>query len=155
VTVTVKNQGSRDETSTVAAYYYNASKTFALGTPQVVTLIPGEVRNVTFTTLWNTAGVKYGFFTVKGNASVVAGETDTVDNSRAAAGTVMLTNPGDANGDRIVNSLDIGALNGHWAPAGGAPPWSLGYNIDFDPNADGYINSLDIGVVNGNWGKAW
>jgi hypothetical protein len=58
---------------------------------------------------------------------------------------------GDANGDKIVNSLDMGNLNSHWAPSGGAPPWSLGYNRDNDCNDDGYINSLDMGVVNANW----
>jgi hypothetical protein len=62
---------------------------------------------------------------------------------------------GDANGDRLVNSLDLGTLNGHWAPSGGAPPWSLGYSKDVDCNMDGYINSLDLGVVNGNWGDEY
>jgi hypothetical protein len=61
---------------------------------------------------------------------------------------------GDANGDRFVNSLDIGALNARWSPAGGTPAWSLGYSRDVDTNDDGYINSLDMGVVNANWGKS-
>jgi hypothetical protein len=67
----------------------------------------------------------------------------------------MVTIPGDANGDHMVNSLDIGALNAHWSPASGTPPWSLGYSLDFDTNDDGYINSLDIGVVNSHWGQSW
>jgi hypothetical protein len=62
---------------------------------------------------------------------------------------------GDANGDGFVNSLDIGKLNSHWAPATGTPVWSLGYRLVVDPNEDGYINSLDIGVVNGNWGRKY
>jgi hypothetical protein len=62
---------------------------------------------------------------------------------------------GDANSDHIVNSLDIGAINCHWCPAGGAPPWSLGYNATVDTNDDGYINSLDIGTINANWGNSW
>jgi hypothetical protein len=61
---------------------------------------------------------------------------------------------GDANGDGCVNSLDVGKLNSHWSPAGGAPPWSLGYSRDVDTNDDGFINSLDIGVVNANWGRS-
>jgi hypothetical protein len=61
---------------------------------------------------------------------------------------------GDANGDRFVNSLDIGALNARWSPAGGTPAWSLGYSRDVDTNDDGYINSLDMGVVNANWGRS-
>ena len=60
---------------------------------------------------------------------------------------------GDCSGDGYVNSLDNGKVNGHWAPAGGAPEWSLGYNRCVDNNDDGYINSLDDGVVNGNWGR--
>jgi hypothetical protein len=60
---------------------------------------------------------------------------------------------GEANGDGNVNSLDLGTLNGRWSPAGGTPPWSLGYSRDNDCNDDGYINSLDLGVVNGNWGR--
>jgi len=58
---------------------------------------------------------------------------------------------GDCNGDGIVNSQDNGKINGHWAPAGGAPEWSLGYSRCVDNNDDGYINSQDDGVVNGNW----
>ncbi len=59
---------------------------------------------------------------------------------------------GDANGDGYVNALDVGKVNAHWAPAGGPPPWSLGYSRCVDCNDDGYINALDIGVINANWG---
>ncbi len=59
--------------------------------------------------------------------------------------------PGDANGDTFVNALDVGKVNAHWAPAGGAPPWSLGYDRCVDCNDDGWINALDIGVINANW----
>jgi len=61
---------------------------------------------------------------------------------------------GDANGDRVVNSLDMGGVNGHWSPTGGPFPGSLGYSRDIDCNNDGVINSLDIGVINGNWGRS-
>jgi len=95
-----------------------------------------------------------------GNLTISVGGTlpTTLLNSTLDSMTFTKTNgffknelAGDSSGDGYVNSLDNGKINGHWAPAGGAPIWSLGYSRCVDNNDDGYINSLDDGVVNGNW----
>ena len=92
---------------------------------------------------------EYGTYDVLGTCEGVLGAITS------SPTTITLYVPGDANVDHIVNSLDISTLNAHWAPAGGAPPWSLGYDPKADCNDDGYVNALDTGVVNAHWGQTW
>jgi hypothetical protein len=50
---------------------------------------------------------------------------------------------GDANGDGIVNGLDINKLAGHWL--------AVGSNVAGDVNGDGVVNGLDVNTIAGNW----
>jgi hypothetical protein len=53
--------------------------------------------------------------------------------------------PGDANGDGVVNDVDASILGAHWL-AGGAT-WAMG-----DFNADGYVNDKDAAIMAAHWG---
>jgi len=122
---------------------------------------PGTLVNITFTgTAIGNSSLTLGKDTkLRGYNSVTGQIYDIIladeNFEQIGHGAIMITIPGDANGDKRVNSLDIGTLNAHWAPASGTPPWSLGYDREVDCNNDGYINSLDIGVVNAHWGQSW
>lgn len=48
-------------------------------------------------------------------ADTVPDETDTGDNLHTG-GTVLMTIPGDVNGDRIVDIFAIGTISAHWYP---------------------------------------
>jgi hypothetical protein len=55
-------------------------------------------------------------------------------------------NPGDANGDGVVNDMDASILGAHWL-AGGAT-WAMG-----DFNADGFVNDKDAAIMAAHWGS--
>jgi len=76
INVTVENQGSDYESFTVTAYY----DTTAIASQNVINLLPNW--NTTLTFNWNTAGMPRGTYTINAEASVVPGETDTLDNVR-------------------------------------------------------------------------
>jgi hypothetical protein len=147
ITVRVVNEGINDETFNVTVY----ANTTIIQT-KTIALTRGSATDITFT--WDTTSFTYSNYTITAVVDTIPGEVDTFDNT-FTHDTVQVTIPGDVNGDRMVDSLDIGTLNAHWCPASGTPLWSLGYSLNVDTNDDGYINSLDIGVVNAHWGESW
>lgn len=55
-------------------------------------------------------------------------------------------NPGDANGDGVVNGQDIAIVLGAWGPCAGGTS-----GCDGDLNDDGVVDGSDIAIVLGNW----
>ena len=113
-------------------------------------LMPGQLKPLYFQ--WNTSNVAYGVYTMNATVAIVTGETDTADNTHIY-GTVLLTIPGDVNGDRIVDIFDIGTLSAHWYP--GPPIGSLGYDANCDVNHDGAVDIFDIGLASAHLGESW
>jgi hypothetical protein len=74
VYVTVENQGTVAETTNVTVTY---DGNFIGNAP--VTLDPGDNQTLTF--LWDTTGVPKGTYSVTAEASIVPGETETIDNT--------------------------------------------------------------------------
>ncbi|MBS7636095.1 right-handed parallel beta-helix repeat-containing protein [Candidatus Bathyarchaeota archaeon] len=74
VDVTVKNEGNTYETFDVSLYYNG--NLIAIET--IIDMVPGSTTLLTFN--WDTSGVPYGTYTLKAEASIVPGETDTADN---------------------------------------------------------------------------
>lgn len=74
VDVTVKNEGNTYETLDVSLFYGN----HLIGTQTIIDMVPGSTKHLTFN--WDTSGVPYGTYTLKAEATVVPGETDTSDN---------------------------------------------------------------------------
>jgi len=146
INVTVENQGTTVETFDVTTYY----NTTAIATQTVNNLAPGNQKTIDFT--WNTTGVAYGNYTINVYVTPVPGEIDQSDNT-FTDGVVMVTIPGDVNGDRIVDIFDIGSISAHWYP--GPPVGPLGYDADVDINSDGTIDIFDIGIASAHWGQAW
>lgn len=65
-------------------------------------------------------------------------------------GTVQVKIPGDVNGDRIVNILDLAALGKAYGSSPGSPNW----NPQADINSDLIIDVLDLAILSKNYGKA-
>jgi len=153
INVTVANQGDFTETFNVTVY-----------ADQNATIIGDEItiatRNVTLTSrnstivtfTWDTTDMPYGDYTISAVATPVPGETDTTDNT-FIDGTVLVTIPGDINGDGTVNILDAGLISAHWYP--GPPIGPLGYNPVADINNDGSVNIVDAAIISANWGQFW
>jgi len=76
VTVDIENQGDFNETFAVTVFYDND---FVAYTQNVTNLMPKTSTTLTF--VWNTMDVAVGEYTIKAQASVVAGESDIGDNT--------------------------------------------------------------------------
>ena len=147
INVTVTNQGNYSETFNVNAY----ANTTIIDAPINITLPSGNSTTITFT--WDTTSFAYGNYTISAVADTVPGETDTADNTYTN-GIIMITIPGDINGDRTVDIYDAGQISAHWH----SPPFPdgpLGYDPYADINNDGKINILDVAILNVNWHKSW
>ena len=120
-------------------------------TLQVIDLAAGNTQEPTFT--WDTSSIPYGNYVICAYAVPILGkEADRADNT-LTNGVVMITIPGDADGDRTVNVFDILKVKYHWYP--GPPLGPGGYDPNVDVNCDGAINVFDILLVKANWGQSW
>lgn len=139
--VRVENQGGRPESFGVTTY---AGET-VVGTMIVDNLLPAANSLLTFT--WNTIGLVKGNYTVSAYAWPVLNESDTLDNSMID-GTVLVTIPGDVNGDKKVDGRDIAVIAKYFGTTSGFPP-------NADTNDDGKIDGKDIAVAAKNFGQIW
>jgi len=150
VNVTVENQGNYNETFSVTAYADLNTTIIGdeifIGKQNVTDLCPGNQTTLTFT--WNTTGVAKGNYTISAIADQVLGETDTTDNT-LVDGTVLVTFPGDVNGDGKVRVDDVLAV----ALAFGSNYGDPDYDANLDINGDGKIRVDDILTAALNFGQ--
>jgi len=132
INITIENQGDATETFNLTAY----ANTTIIETRTNIILTSGSSTTITFT--WNTTGVIYGNYIISVYATPVPGETDEIDNT-LIDGWVLVTVPGDVNGDGECNILDIKRVK--LAFSG----WIVEPNADLDDN--GEINILDLKKV--------
>jgi len=143
--VTVVNEGDFTETFNVTAY----ANSTAIGMREVTL---GAGSNITVTFDWDTTGYIKGNYTMSAVVAPVELEFYTLDNT-LTNGIVMVTVPGDVNGDRIVDIFDIGTISSHWYP--GPPVGPLNYHPNADINNDLAVDIFDIGIVSAHWGETW
>lgn len=139
INVTAENQGAFTETFNVTLY----ADAVTIATIENIVLARATCTNITFT--WNTTGFAKSSYTIKAYASPVPSETDTGDNT-ATDGLVLVTIPGDATGDGVVDAKDLRALMQAWPPA----PYIA--NCDF--NDDDTIDGKDLRTLGLNWGAS-
>jgi len=145
ITATVSNQ----ELSYVTFNFTINADTTTINT-QIITIPSKPVTKITFK--WNTTDFTYGYYTVSAQAHPAPGEAFTADNT-LTDGVVMVTIPGDADGDKRVNIFDILEIQDHWYP--GPPLGPGGYDRNVDLDDDTNINIFDILIVQENWDKSW
>jgi Dockerin type I domain len=100
---------------------------------------------------WMLAGMIEGVVPVGGQPypnsnqqfTAAFGETSIIADMSAYISQILALDPvpGDANGDGVVNGLDINLIASHWLTAGPAG----------DVNGDGVVNGLDINFVASHW----
>ncbi len=115
---------------------------------KTVTLTSGNSTFIVFT--WNTAGICKGNYTITAFAQTVSGETDITDNT-LVDGRVLVTIPGDVDGDRDVDIFDIVTMAGGYSSKKGSPR----YDSNSDVDGDGDIDIFDIVIAAGNYNKSW
>ena len=104
----------------------------------------GSAQNLTFT--WDTTSLKKHYW-ISASITAVPGETDLTDNNLALPGYIIVTIPGDVNGDFIVNIKDATLLGVNWQKH--VPPAPA--NVDI--NGDGKLDIKDATIIGFNWGK--
>jgi len=137
--VTIENQGTSTETFNVTVY----ANSTTIGELQI-TLIPTENRTIIFT--WNTIEVIKGNYSIGATASTVLREIDIIDNT-LTYGLVLVTIPGDINGDMDVDLFDIVRICSTYGTSEPEP----GFDPNSDLNNNGSIDIFDIVITVKNY----
>ncbi len=133
--LTLQNQGDYTETFNVTAY----ANTTSIAT-QTVTLTSGNSATITF--VWNTSGFVKGNYTISAYAWPLRDETDVSDNN-CTGGWILVTIPGDVDGNFEVDIYDVTAICVCYDSKLGPPRDPLYYPIcDLDGN--GIIDIYDV-----------
>ena len=148
VNVTVLNDGTLSETFDVKVYYDQIAPNWLIETQTVLNL--GGGANTILTINWNVTDVSYGSHTIKVKATIVAGETDTADNTMVG-GSILVVGPGDIDGDGDVDIFDIVRIASIYGVLKPDPQ----YDPYCDLDDDGDIDIFDIVKACVNYGKSW
>lgn len=90
----------------------------------------------------NTSTLQMGYYTISATAGPIAGEARVSDNT-ATDGLLIVTIPGDVNGDFTVNILDAIQQSNAFL----ATPGSTNWNPNADINGDNVVNILDAIIL--------
>ena len=132
IDVTVENQGTYDETFTLTLT--DTTDGVTIGTT-TVTLAAGASSIESFT--WNTTGASIGDHTIKAEASVVEGETDTADNVMTTTITVK---------EVTVQSMYVWDISWSVTYRGRNPYLYFTVTVKWDSDGDGVAEATDEAV---------
>jgi parallel beta-helix repeat protein len=136
ITIIVQNQGWDAVTTSVTLY----ANTTILSSFTNIAL--SERTQTTLNYTWQTASFDKAKYFISANATAIPGETNTADNNMTG-GSVLVTIPGDINGDGTVNILDAITLGNAFL----ATPGSSNWNPNADINSDNTVNILDAIIL--------
>jgi parallel beta-helix repeat protein len=142
INVITVNQGDVDETLNVSVY---ADAT--LVQTQSLTLKKGQSAVCLFA--WNTTGLAKGTFTLSAYVWTVAGEADVFDNT-LVDGVAHVGVPGDVDGSRAVNMLDLYLIA---LSFGKSAPYSTPLIANCDIDNNGIVNMLDMYIAAVRFGQ--
>jgi len=144
-TVTVSNNAPCNETITVMFTLQNITSTIFLSVNQTAPLLASAAINLTFTV--QTQNLPRGNYTMIAHVLPVQGQTDMSNNTMTSLLQVHI--PGDVNGDRIVNIIDLATVASRFGRRIGDP----NYLPAADLNNDGVINIIDLSIVGSTFGR--
>ena len=141
VKLKILNYGVNDE-SFLATANANAS-TVAM---QAVALTKCSYIIIALT--WNTSSYNHGYYSINTYAWPVQGENDTANNN-CTMGSVLVTVPGDINGDFTVDIYDAITLAGGFNTL----PGNLHWNANADINGDNPVDIFDAIILAGHFNQ--
>jgi hypothetical protein len=149
VNVTVANVGDFEEiTVPVKVYATPIMSPSIVIDSATISLDVGQSITLNFT--WNTTGFAYGNYTISATAGPVPSETNTGDNT-FTDGIILVTIPGDIDGDGTVFLSDLGLMAAAWSSTPASPNWN--------PNADiigeGQVFLGSLAVMAAHWTQSW
>jgi parallel beta-helix repeat protein len=142
ITTEIWNYGIYDETSGLAIYA-NAT----LVQPKINIALPARSSVIT-TIPWNTSGLAYGNYTIAAIVDAVPNETNTSRNT-LTGDWIIVTIPGDVNGDLKVSLADLTILSNAYGSKLGDAEWNPNADID----NDGRVGLTDLTLLAGHYGK--
>jgi len=142
INVTVENQGGYNENINITTY----ANTTVIDTLAGISLNTGNSLTIIFT--WDTTGWTKGNYTISTRVERVPGETDTADNT-FADGLVLVTIPGDVDGDFDVDIYDVVKMCSAYGYGKGDPE----YDPNCDTDSDGYVDIFDIVIACSHYGE--
>jgi subtilisin family serine protease len=140
INITVANVGYDSATFNLTVY---ANSTI-IGTFMNLTLTGTSSATTPFT--WNTGGFVKGTYIISVTVSTVANGTISSE-SLQVEGWVVVTIPGDVNGDGKVNILDAIILANSFLATPDKPQW----NPNADINGDNVVNILDSIIMSNHF----
>jgi hypothetical protein len=143
IDTTIQNHGDQEETFNVTVH----ANTTAINQTRI-TLASRDLADITIT--WNTSGFAKGNYTISAVADTVPGETDTLDNT-FPGGMILVTIPGDINGDTYVNAKDAVLLGAAFNSNQGQPS----YDPNADINGDQWCNAKDAVILGTHFNEHW
>jgi hypothetical protein len=143
IDVTAKNFGVYTERFNVTAY----ANTTAIQT-QTPNLTSGN--NVTLTFTWSTSSFAKGNYTIWAYATPVPGQTDTSNNT-LTDGRVLVSIPGDVDGEKMVTALDLGLIGISMFTKPGMPGW----NPNCDITNAGAVSAIDMAIAGMHLFQKW
>jgi hypothetical protein len=123
--------------------------TYANGTAidtKEITVMNGSSTPIAFD--WNTRGFAYGNYTISAYATPFPREPNITGNN-VFGGWVLVTIPGDLNGDFTVGLSDLVIL----AKAYGSSPDDSKWNINADVDGDGVVGRSDLAILAQHYGE--
>ena len=142
INVTIANEGTFTENVNCTIYANNTGI-------KTIDVLLGGLDEVTVSIPWDTTSWTMGNYTISANVTSVEGETETLDNTMED-GMILVTTPGDVDGDFDVDIFDIVKI----ARAYGSSEGDLLYNGNADIDGDGDIDIFDVVIAAGNYGTS-
>ena len=139
IDVQATNKGNRIETVNLTIHINTTIIT------QTINLTLGT-KNITFTI--NTTNWAKGSYTLNAYAWPVPDENNTDDNNLTYNGIIIITVPGDTDGDRDIDIYDIVRL----ASVYGAKKGEARYNPNCDIDGNNEINIYDVVIATSRYG---
>ncbi|MEM3459108.1 MAG: M28 family peptidase [Candidatus Bathyarchaeia archaeon] len=157
IKVTIENQGGYIEYVNVTAYA-NATVIATL-----VNIVVANGTSVTVAITWNTTEFEKGNYTIRAYAWPFPDETSTTDNNCTFNGFVLITLPGDVDGDFKVKMDDIVLIVGAFGSTLRADGWYwhtppcilCPHNPNYDVDGNSKVDMGDIIIACDNFGKTY
>lgn len=143
LTALVENEGDKVENLNTTVYVGEANVTFQ-------TFLLRSCNSLTHAFAWDSTGFAKGNYTLKAHVEPIEGEEDIADNTMYND-WVLVTIPGDVNGDRSVDVLDAVVLSSAFFSKPPEPNW----NVNADINGDNSVDVLDCIIFANHFNQSW